>query len=338
MSSSREEQFDGVLLGLAQQISRAEGPGIDPLLRTFLGFLRRKTDFFTGAEAAQVEEAVLKAVREQLSHAEKDRAEKARKQAARQKTKKKPAAKPAAKPQVAKTKSGEKSGVEIEFLDEEEPPSEQEKAKASEKSEKSGKENKALQAERSEADEDEDDEESKGKLKPNSGNGANLDKYFWTQTLTELSLYVYIPDGIKSRDVVVDIKKNRLKVGLKNQPPILEGEMFATVLLDECTWTLEDTPTGARCIGIYLHKTSGTNWWATVVKGEPEINTKKVEPENSKLSDLDGETRQTVEKMMYDQRQKAMGLPTADEQQKQATLKKFMEQHPEMDFSKAKFT
>lgn len=181
---------------------------------------------------------------------------------------------------------------------------------------------------------DDYDEKIDGKgLKPNCGNGYDHEKYSWTQTLQEVTVSITIPEGTKSRQVACDIKGKSMKAGLKGQPPILQGEFYNPVKADDCFWSLEDN---GKTLSILLTKVNQMEWWKAVLKGEAEINTQKVEPENSKLQDLDPETRQTVEKMMYDQRQKSMGLPTSEEQNKQDILKKFMAQHPEMDFSKAK--
>lgn len=51
--------------------------------------------------------------------------------------------------------------------------------------------------------------------------------------------------------------------------------------------------------------------WSTVFKGDPEIDTTKVN--NTKpLHEFDDETQGAIRKIMYEQQRKQMGLPTTD--------------------------
>jgi hypothetical protein len=161
--------------------------------------------------------------------------------------------------------------------------------------------------------------------------------YKWTQTLTEADITIPIAGNLKSRDLIVELKKAHLKVSIKGQEPLIDGDTPHSILTDDSTWTLETTKAGKE-ISIHLQKAPGSNWWAHIVTNAPKIDTTKIKPENSKLSDLDGETRSMVEKMMYDQEMKRQGKPDSEEQKKQDILKKFMSEHPEMDFSNAKMT
>lgn len=153
--------------------------------------------------------------------------------------------------------------------------------------------------------------------------------YTWDQTLEDVTLFVQVEKGVTGKMVNCKVTKSHLTLGIKGKDPIIDGELSEPVLAGESIWNIQDSK-GGREIQVNLVKQKGMHWWKNVIQGDDEIDTSKIQPENSKLEDLDPETRQTVEKMMYDQRAKQMGQPTTDELKNMEMLKKLQEQHPEL--------
>ncbi|XP_062619820.1 nuclear migration protein nudC-like [Saccostrea cucullata] len=337
MAGHDSEKFDGMFLAMCQRSEK----GIDELLDCLFSFLVRKTDYYTAGAPGQAERILLENFKkyEKIAERQKEEIKKEREEQERKR-----------KEKIAKRKAEEEAEMERLKKEEEEPKIKEVTDEEAEKIQKEIDKKKETPASEPEPEKekeekskengdkeksDEEDEADKGKVPPNAGNGGDMPNYRWSQTLEEIECQCWfdVKFPIKSKDVVVEIGRKHLKVGLKGHPPIMDGETFNEIKVEESTWTIDNK----KYITLNIEKVNRMEWWNKLIMTDPEINTKKVNPEPSKLSDLEGDTRGLVEKMMYDQRQREMGLPTSEDQKKQEILGKFMKQHPEMDFSKCKF-
>lgn len=98
------------------------------------------------------------------------------------------------------------------------------------------------------------------------------DRYSFTQTLSEVTVLVPVPPGTKGRDCDVCIERSHLRVGVKGQPPLIDGKLYAAVKPEECAWTVSDN----KLVEVTLCKQEGMCWWGTVREGDPEIDVQLV--------------------------------------------------------------
>jgi len=327
-----DDRFDGLYMNVANTAR-----GIEPLLDTVFSFLRRKTDFFAGPPGSDPQNgtkvATDKVMQVLQKHVELYKADRAKKDEGT-----KPKAKVQKTSNTTRSKKKEEDVIELgsdgfDISSVERPKAEPAPApiKKPSKPKELPKETPKEKAPEEDSNEEDDKDDEDAPV----GNGGTIpDKYTWTQTLSEVNITTPLPQNTRAKQLKVVIAKQKLHIQHLDNKICDNEKLTKSIIVDDSFWTIED----GNSLAITLQKSNTMEWWDAVTTSDPKIDTKKVQPENSNLSDLEGETRQTVEKMMFDQRQKALGLPSSDEQKKNDIMQKFMKQHPEMDFSKAKIS
>ena len=155
--------------------------------------------------------------------------------------------------------------------------------------------------------------------------------------IKEITITVPVPSNIRGRDFNIKYDNNHLYCAIKGQQPIIDNDFYAPILSDTFVWTLEEVRD--KKVLIMTFEKANPTWWESVEKNDTvKVDTRKVQPEASRISDIeDPELKAQVEKMMFDTRAKQMGKPTSDILQKCPQIEDFMKAHSEMDFSHAKF-
>jgi len=145
------------------------------------------------------------------------------------------------------------------------------------------------------------------------GNGGSTPRYIWTQTLDETTVLIGVPKTFRGKDFDVKIASSKLSVkgkitlpGEKINRTFLEGTLTEKIRVDESTWSVEN-----GVMMVTLDK-SGKKFWRTVLTGDEEIDTELVDS-RTRVSDYDNATQAQFRKIIFDQNQYHLDLPTSDE-------------------------
>lgn len=89
--------------------------------------------------------------------------------------------------------------------------------------------------------------------------------YNWDQTRDEVEMRFSVDKEVKAKQVSVKFSRSSLKVSVAGES-LAEGSTGGTVVVDDCTYTLQDDSIGGRELCIVLGKQEEGKTWAFAVK------------------------------------------------------------------------
>lgn len=141
-------------------------------------------------------------------------------------------------------------------------------------------------------------------------NGGFSDKYSWSQTAYDVTVNIPINQEIVKSDICVKVTTNRIlvKFSYDSSNNYVDGELQHDVNSETSTWYLEKNNNKTTLI-IEFDKLKKQDWWTCLIKGDKEIDASLIRPAQEQVSDLDEETRYTIDKMLYEQKIKEQNNP-----------------------------
>lgn len=285
--SSEEADYDNIFSQVAGRLG-----GLDPLFNAFFGFLHRKTDFYVEFDPKEIPTAKMGFPPGSA-------------EAKLLKAFRKFSFKPYEVPPIESAVTGTSATLPPVVLE-----------NSTKQCHNPPKKNVSLLAANVKITED-------GKQIP-VGNGGICDTYYWTQTLKEATVYIDVPVGVRGKDITCSIEPRRIHMSFRKGDErlvVLDGELDEVVRTDDSLWTLASAQKGAMAQVIITLEKARDTWWKCVLKGHPEIDTTKVDS-TQKIEEYDAETQATIHKIMFNEKQKRLGLPTTDEMAADAILEK----------------
>ena len=100
-----------------------------------------------------------------------------------------------------------------------------------------------------------DDVRLKSLAAPNQKISGKFKNYRWSESGTMMDVFVFAPAGTRVEQLVVDIRRTHLHVGIKGSPDeaLLAGALFGKVRASECWWVVAEED-GLPCVHLQLAK------------------------------------------------------------------------------------
>jgi hypothetical protein len=108
---------------------------------------------------------------------------------------------------------------------------------------------------------------------------GSTDKYDWQQSKTEVEVWMPLPEGLRSKDIKVDVRGSRLSVDFAGTE-YLNGEFYDQVIPGECNWQI-DTETETRRLWLTLLKknpSARNQFWQSMLIGDAKVDVRPLGP------------------------------------------------------------